>query len=165
MHENRVTETVRYKSCKDFNRFHGDVGPGPDQVNICRCASCGLMEIKGGAELTKFSYLLLSTCLSLLLNVVALDEWASLPSELKPAWNVYNHHGAIYHVYEDLLLHNPGQMIIFQEFKECSNNDDSSKSCDDPTNRLLNQFRVIHRTESHKLLNTSVLAITYPSMY
>ncbi len=111
MQSNLVTDTVRNKACKDFNRFHGDFGPGPDQVKISICSSCGIMQIKGGCELTKFGNLLLSACMSLKLNLQALEEWNKLPVDLKGAWTVYNHNGTIYHLYEKILLTNPGESV------------------------------------------------------
>ncbi len=109
MESNRVTDTVRIKACADFNRFHGDFGPSPDQVQLCKCASCGIMQIRGGYELTKFGNLPLSACKSLELNLQALEEWGQLPVDLRNAWTVYSLNGIAYHVYENLLQANLGE--------------------------------------------------------
>lgn len=109
MQLNRVTDAVRIKACADFNRFHGDYGPGPDQVKICACGSCGIMQIHGGHESAKFGYLPLSGCKSLRLNLQSLEEWRKLPENLKRAWTVYNRHETAYHVYESLLQVNTGE--------------------------------------------------------
>ncbi len=109
MEANRVTDTVRIKACTDFNRFHGNVGPGPGQVSICKCASCVIMQIRGSSELTKFGDLPLSACKSLVLNLQSVEEWGKLPVDLKNAWTVFCIDEIAYHVYENLLIENPGE--------------------------------------------------------
>ena len=108
-----MTDTVRIKACTDFNRFHGDVGAGTDQVKICVCGSCGIMHIKGGNELTKFGFIPLSACKVLELNVQVLEELGNLPVDLQQAWNVHTDiNGIAYHVYENLLQVNPGESHV-----------------------------------------------------